>query len=98
MEVGPLSSHEFRRELIQQLQSEAQARRVKRVKFQKGATDKDKKYSRFLTDNKFLVRDMQDAEEIEEAMRKLMERCKPEFDLVAQVLSHFLEHGMPVEN
>lgn len=98
MEVGPLSSHEFRRELIQQLQNEAETQDLTRIKFQKSAADEGKKYSRFLAKNSVSLRDMQNVDEIEEAMRKLMERFKPEFEMVAQVLPRFRDSGVPFTN
>lgn len=96
MEVGPLSSHELRRELIQQLQNKAETQGLNRIKFQKNAVDEGKKYSRFLTQNSLSVRDMQNVDEIEEAMCKLVEKFKLEFEMVAQVLPRFRDNGVPV--
>lgn len=98
MEVGPLASHEFRQELIHQLQHEAGTHGLNRIKFQKSATDEGKKYSKFLARNSVSLRDVQNVDEIKEAMLKLMERFKPEFEMVAQVLSRFRDNGVPVTN
>lgn len=92
-EVGPLSEHEFRKALIDAIQTAGEGLAKNRIKFQRTAAEEGKKYSKFLKDNLHLVRDVQDAEEIASAMRVLLKRFKPEFDAVGSVLADFKKYG-----
>lgn len=92
-EVGPLSEHEFRKDLIGAIQAAGKELGTPRIKFQSGAASEGKRYSKFLKDNSYNVRDVQDADEIAAAMRALLKRFKAEFEAVGGVLSDFKRYG-----
>tara|TARA_R110000787_G_scaffold42319_4_gene104074 strand:+ start:959 stop:2269 length:1311 start_codon:yes stop_codon:yes gene_type:complete len=92
-EVGPLSEHEFRKELIGDIQMAGDGLAKNRIKFQKAAADEGKKFSKFLKENFHDIKDVQDAEEIAAAMRVLMKRFKPEFEAIGAVLPDFEKYG-----
>lgn len=92
-EVGPLSEHEFRRDLIGAIQHAGEGLPKKRIKFQKAAAEEGKKFSKFLKENFHDIKDVQDAEEIAAAMRVLLKRFKPEFEAVGGVLPAFQKYG-----
>jgi hypothetical protein len=92
-EVGPLTDYEFRRDLIAAIQSAGSELTKNRIRFSKAASDEGKRFSRFLKDNVMQIEDVQDAEEISEAIRNLLKKFKPEFDAVAGVLTDFKKHG-----
>lgn len=92
-EVGPLSNHEFRKALIQSIQETAADRNLKRVRFQNGATNEGKKYSRFFKENSARLNDVNDPEEIAKVMTSLLRRFENEFNAVASVLPQFKKYG-----
>ncbi len=92
-EVGPLSEHEFRKDLIGDIQTAGEGLGKNRIKFQKAAADEGKKFSKFLKENFHDIKDVQDAEEIAAAMRVLLKRFKPEFEAIGAVLPDFKKYG-----
>lgn len=92
-EVGPVADHSFRSNLIEAIQSSSVDAKTLRVKFQRGATDEGKKYSRFFKGNAFPVDDVHDQDNIASVMKTALEDFRPEFDAVAKVLPQFLSHG-----
>lgn len=92
-EVGPLSDHGFRRDLIAAIQATAERHQLKRIALQRGAADEGKKYSKFLKNNAAPIDDVHDADKIADAARKLLKSFATEIDAVAKVLPQFLQHG-----
>ncbi|MEN3793929.1 PD-(D/E)XK nuclease family protein [Fulvimarina sp. MAC3] len=89
-EVGPLSDHDFRKKLIDTIAGLD----LKNVKFQRGAGEAGKKYSKFLKNNDVVINEVQSIEEIENAIHHLLKRFKPVFEGVAGTLSVFAHHGV----
>lgn len=85
-EVGPISDYEFRKALIENIILAGKTVNSKRIKFQNSAAEKGKKYSKFFKENTTEVKDVQDSEEIADAMTRLLVRFQPEFDAVAEIL------------
>ncbi len=92
-EVGSLEDHEFRSGLIKRIQEAAKEAGSKLISFRKDAANEGNKYSRFLNDATLDVKDIQDAEEISEAIRQLLKKFQPEFETVSKVLPEFLKYG-----
>lgn len=92
-EIGPISEYEFRRDLIHAIQDAAEKLPKNRIKFQRAAAEEGKRYSKFLKENFTKIKDIQDAEEISEGMKKLLQRFQPEFDAVGSILSDFRKYG-----
>ena len=92
-EVGPLSEYEFRRDLIYSIQKAGDSLSKGRIKFQKAAADEGKQYSKFLKENFVDIKDIQNAEEIAETMRKLLKRFEPEIEAIGGILSAFTSYG-----
>lgn len=92
-EVGPLSDHDFRRELIEEIKDVANKKGLGRIGFQRGASDEGKKYSKFLKKNFFAVDDVQDHDQIANAIKKALKSFQPEIEAVASVLPRFLHYG-----
>lgn len=92
-EVGPLKEYEFRSSLINAIQSAGENLPKNRIKFQKAAADEGKQYSKFLKENFLKIKDVQDAEEIAEGMKKLLQRFQPEFDRIGSILTDFKKYG-----
>lgn len=92
-EVGPLTNHEFRKSLIEKIK----ALPSNRIRFQSGAADEGKQYSKFLKDNTVEIKDIQDADEITLAIKQILRKFKPEFDAIASILSEFTRYGVPVD-
>ena len=96
-EVGPLANHGFRAELINAIQGCNDEDKSLRIKFQRGATDEGKKYSRFFKKNAFPVDDVHDHDKIAVVVRKALKAFQPEFDAISQVLPRFTEYGQEDE-
>lgn len=92
-EVGPLSDHEFRRDLIEAIKEAAKENGLKRIGFQRGAADEGKRYSKFFKKNFFVVDDVHDHDQIADAIKKALKSFQPEIEAVATVLPGFLTHG-----
>lgn len=92
-EVGPLTEYEFRRDLIHAIQKAGETLPKNRIKFQRAAADEGKRYSKFFKQNFLDVKDVQDAEEIAEGMKKLLKRFEPEIEAIGAVLAQFAEYG-----
>ncbi|MEP3072776.1 PD-(D/E)XK nuclease family protein [Maricaulis sp.] len=92
-EVGPLTDHAFRRALIETIAEAAGDAGSERIKFQRGAAEEGKKYSKFLKKNIFPVDDIHDPDKISGAIRKALKSFKPEIDIIANVLPQFIGHG-----
>jgi PD-(D/E)XK nuclease superfamily protein len=92
-EVGPLSDHDVRRELIESIKEAAEEKGLGRIIFQRGAADEGKKYSKFFKKNFFPVEDVQDHEQIANAIKKALKSFQPEIEAVASVLPDFRDHG-----
>lgn len=92
-EIGPLSDHDFRHELIEGIKDTASNNNLERIAFQRGASDEGKKYSKFLKRNSFSVDDVQDHDQIVNAIKKALTRFQSEIDAIAPVLEKFINHG-----
>jgi hypothetical protein len=86
-EVGPVSDHKVRKGLIRAIEAAASEKELSRVKFEVGAVDKGRLYSRFLRDNSFAV---QDSNDIDEHILRLLSGFNQEFEAIAVGLFEFL--------
>ena len=84
-EIGPLSVHDLRRKLIEEITLLAQEKDLHRIIFQKGAADEGKKYSKFFKGNSFPVDDINDHEKIAQAMLKALKTFKTEIEEIGQI-------------
>ena len=92
-EVGPLSDHDFRRDLIAAITDVAKKKSLTTIGFQRGAADEGKKYSKFFKKNFFAVDDIHDHDKISNAIKKALKSFEAEMDVVAKVLPQFVSHG-----
>lgn len=90
-EVGPISDHEFRRDLIEAISDAG----LKNVRFQRGAAEPGKKYSKFLKNADVQINDVQNIEEIERGIRALLKKFEPVHKGVSPILTRFAHHGVP---
>jgi len=97
-EVGPLADHSFRTDLINAIQACSVDDKLLRIKFQRGATDEGKKYSRFFKKNAFPVDDIHDHDKIAIVIKKALKSFRPEFEAIASKLPTFLQHGKEEES
>lgn len=96
-EVGPLVDHAFRTDLIQAIQGCIENDKALRIKFQRGATDEGKRYSRFFKKNTFPVDDIHDHDKIAVVIKQALKSFRPEFQAIAAVLPRFISHGKQEE-
>ena len=97
-EVGRLSDWPARKNLIERIKETANKNDMgKTIKFQAGAENEGKKYSKFLKHNSLAVKDVHDSEEIEKAMRTLLKKFQPEFDAIGEALKGFHKYGKGAE-
>ena len=87
-EVGPLENHNFRSELIEAISN---VKGSKKIKFQRGAGDAGKKFSKFFNKNSFPIKDVHDHEEISSAIKKAIYSFQSEIEAVAKVLPGFVQ-------
>lgn len=92
-EVGPIADPKFRRKLIEAIQGVAEDKGSKKIRFQSGAADEGKKYSKFFKQNSLTIRDVQDADEIASGIRTLLKRFRDEFQMIGSVLRPFQQYG-----
>lgn len=97
-EVGPLSNYDFRKTLITKIDEAARKNSVKLINFQRGASEQGKKYSKFLKNNSIHIQDIQNADEIEKAMRSLIRKFIPIFSIVESVIEEFKLYIINYEN
>lgn len=90
-EVGPISDHEFRRDLIEAISDAG----LKNVSFQRDAAGPRKKYSKFLKNADVQIGDVQNIEEIERGIRALLKKFEPVHIGVSPILARFAHHGVP---
>jgi hypothetical protein len=88
-EVGPLSPAELRTKLIDAIKAVAEQKGLKRVQFQTGAANEDRKYSRFFRQNILKVDDVHNSNKIQSALASLIGDFQNEFEAVAGILSEF---------
>ena len=97
-EVGCLSDWPVRKDLIERIKATAtKMKMAKTIKFQAGAENEGKKYSKFLKHNSLVVNDVHDSEEIEKVMRTLLKNFQPEFDAIGAALKGFDKYGKGAE-
>lgn len=92
-EIGPISNYDFRKGLIDKIKVMAEENGLDKIRFQVGATEEGRKYSRFFRSNTIAVNDVSDAEVIAKAIADLLNRFQPSFDAVAKVLPDFVTYG-----
>jgi hypothetical protein len=92
-EVGPISDHDFRRDLINAIQNTTTKNGKLRIGFQRGAADEGRRYSKLFKKNFFNVDDVQDQDKIANTIKKALKDFRPEIDAIAAVLPGFLSHG-----
>jgi hypothetical protein len=85
-EVGPLADSQQRSKLIELIKSVAETKGQKDIRFQAGAAEEGKKFSKFLRNNTLDIDNTQDAKEILDAMIKLIDRFEPCFDAIGEAL------------
>ncbi|WEK03277.1 MAG: PD-(D/E)XK nuclease family protein [Candidatus Devosia phytovorans] len=93
-EVGPAAPFEFRSALVASIRDAAAQNHPKLVGFQKGAANEGKKFSKFLRSNDIHIADIQNAEEIDRAMRALLVKFKGVFEMVGELLPQFRKYGV----
>jgi len=93
-EVGPISKHDFRKDLIEAIQEKSKSENLNNIGFQKGAKDEGKKYSKFFKNNKIVIEDVNNPDQITEGIEKLLKKFEPEFESIAKVLPDFLNYGI----
>lgn len=94
-EVGPISDYEFRKSLISKIQEISTSKDLRRVRFQNGAANLGKRYSKFLKDNSLKIDDTNDPDGISKAMTRLLEKFEQDFEAIAEILPQFLRYGSP---
>lgn len=92
-EVGPLTKHEFRKKLIRGIETIAEEHNSPRIKFQRGAADEGKRFSKFFKNNTHHIQDVQDSDEITLAVKALLARFAPEFEMIGKILPKFQKYG-----
>lgn len=92
-EVGPISDHAFRKDLIESIQQVAEKQNLSRIKFQSGAANEGKRFSKFFRENSQHVNDVNDSEEIAKVMKELLRSFRAEFEAVESVLPQFIEYA-----
>lgn len=92
-EVGPLADHAFRKALIEAITEAGKTAGSDRIRFQQGAADEGKKYSKFLKKNFFAVDDIHDSDKISAAIKKALRSFRDEIDVIASVLPQFIDHA-----
>lgn len=92
-EVGPIADHRFRKSLIEAIQDAAEEEESDKIRFQGGATDEGRRFSKFFKQNTVSIKDVQDADEIAVAAKKLLKSFKPEFKLIGDILPNFRKYG-----
>lgn len=88
-EVGPISNHEIRKDVIDAIKALASEQKMERIRFQAGASDEGRLYSRFLRKNTIAVNDVHDTDELERKLKQLISNFVPEFELVTKVIRDF---------
>lgn len=88
-EVGPVADDKLRKSLIEAIVRSTAANNLLRVRFQKGASDKGRLYSRFLRDGSIAIGNVYDANEIERKFATLVSGFTVEFDAVTRAISQF---------
>lgn len=96
-EVGPIENNEERSSLIDHIAKIAEDMSCKNISFQRGASEKGRRYSRFLRNNSIKVEDTQDAESIAKAIKELLKKFQPEFDIVKLALENYQRSITPTE-
>jgi len=92
-EVGPLTEHKFRKKLIRGIETTAEENGSPRIKFQRGAADEGKRFSKFFKNNTHHIQDVQDSDEITLAAKALLESFAPEFEMIGKILRQFQKYG-----
>jgi len=88
-EVGPIEDASKRTSLIESIKKYENSNL--RIKFQSGAGEPGRKYSKFFKGNKVVVQDISDTDRLTSAMEKMMSDFGPEFDAVAKALPVVLQ-------
>lgn len=96
-EVGPIKNYEFRKNLIERIESTKVDQRLS-ISFTKAAKREGALYSRFFHSNVAKLDDVQDSEEIFSEIENLINKFKAEFDAVANELPEFLAYGSVKNN
>jgi hypothetical protein len=92
-EVGPLSNHEFRKSLVEDIKSLG-AHKGLNISFRSDATVEGTKYSKFLKGNTVDVKDVHDVDEISDAMEQLLSRFESVFAEVSGILPKYVSRGL----
>lgn len=95
-EVGSLSNHAVRTDLIQRIKTAAERAGHPAIKFQASAENEGARYSRFVSANAH-VDDVRDPDKIARAMESLIERMSHPFEAVAACLPEFVAALSPAD-
>ena len=88
-EVGPVADDKLRKSLIEAIARSTASNSLTRVRFQKGASDKGRLYSRFLRDSSIEIGNVYDANEVERKFATLVSDFSVEFDVVTNAIREF---------
>ncbi|MDR6103012.1 hypothetical protein QE369_003209 [Agrobacterium larrymoorei] len=88
-EVGPVADDNLRKSIIDAIVRSAAVNNLARIRFQKGASDKGRLYSRFLHNSSTAIINVYDANEIERKFAELVSDFTIEFDMIASAITRF---------
>ena len=97
-EVGPVEDHQARRELITAIEGLKTDNGKLRISFQRGAADEGRRYSKFFKNNILPIEDVQNQDNIADAIKRVLEKFRPEIAAVSETLSLFAarnDYGRP---
>ncbi|QHQ35823.1 PD-(D/E)XK nuclease family protein [Algicella marina] len=88
-EVGPISDHNVRSDMINAIQSVLKHNSSLRIGFQSGAADEGRRYSKFFKKNYSKIDDVHDQEQIATAIKFILKEFRKEIREVADALWSF---------
>ena len=97
-EVGPVSDHDFRRDLINAIWKISKKNSNLRIGFRRDAAAKGRQFSKMFKRNIFSVDDIQDHEKVANTIKTALKNFRPEIDAIADVLPKFKKHGKEEES
>lgn len=92
-EVGCLTNYEARKDLISRIKKVGEEH-SKKIAFQSGADSEGRKYSKFLKDNFSNIEDVNNVDEILEAMKGLLGEFLHEFEKISEAIKDYTKHGV----
>lgn len=86
-----MSNNEMRKLMVERIEDLATSEGLKRIKFHSGSETYKKSFSRFLRENSREINDIENPEEIAEAMKGLISKFSPELDALAKLLPVYVD-------